>query len=131
MVGNSRGNFRLHRFTRSEKVAKSFSAATFLTRTVYTIFLWAQSRQGVKTSMSTSADILWHQSNTPYGNNVDITMSQWVMTLPTHSYAMKGVCLNTADHHRSPDSLLLGPVDDLITYIRSPKIRKVAQCWRI
>jgi len=50
------------------------------------------------------------------------------------------VCLNTADHRRlpqittdhrrSPDSLLLA--DDLITYIRSPKIRKqVVQRWRI
>ena len=30
----------------------------------------------------------------------------------------------TADYRRSPDSLLLGPADDLITYIFSPKLRK-------
>jgi len=34
-MGNSHGNFQLHRFTTSENIAKSFRGATFLTHTVY------------------------------------------------------------------------------------------------
>jgi len=34
-LGNSQGNFQLHRFTTGKNIAKSFMGATFLTHTVY------------------------------------------------------------------------------------------------
>jgi len=42
-LGNSHGNFQLHRFTTSENIAKSFrEEATFLTLTVHLISLEVQ-----------------------------------------------------------------------------------------